>query len=125
MQGNICVQGVTITFNSVVIIQMCTLYMFLAHSRENATSYWNLLQILTLEAICKFKLVHFIQKKKMKGDPTNSPAISSGILALTSEIHNYNTRVNLNIHRQSVYYLYYISYFLIFFKKGSSGQIPR
>ena len=38
----------------------------------------------------------------MKGDPTNSPALSSGILALTSEIHNYNTRVDLIIQRQSV-----------------------
>ena len=38
----------------------------------------------------------------MKGAPTTSPAISSGILTLASEIHNYNTRVNLNIHRQII-----------------------
>ena len=38
----------------------------------------------------------------MKGAPTTSPAISSGILTIASEIHNYNTRVNLNIHRQSI-----------------------
>ena len=49
-----------------------------------------------------FANLNYFIKKKMKGDPTNSPEISSGILALTSEIHNYNTRVNLNIHRQSV-----------------------
>ena len=43
-----------------------------------------------------------MKKKKVKGDPTNSPAISSGILTLVSEIHNYNTRVNLNIHRRNI-----------------------
>lgn len=38
----------------------------------------------------------------MKSDPTNSPAIFPGIFAWASEIHNYNTRFNLNIHSQSI-----------------------
>ena len=42
--------------------------------------YLNLLEILTLENIYKFKLALFIHK--IKNDPTNIPAIFSGTLKL-------------------------------------------
>ena len=76
--------------------------MFFAHSRDDATSYSYLLQILTLENVFEFKLALFIHK--VKRDPTNNPAIFSGALTLASEIHNYNTRfaTNFNIYRPSI-----------------------
>ena len=65
-------------------------------------SYLNLLEILTLENIYKFKLTLFIHK--IKNDPTNIPAIFSGTLKLASEVHCYNTRfaTNFNIYRPSI-----------------------
>ena len=72
----------------------CVRSIFIASSRDSATSYFNLLQILTLENIYKFKLALFIDK--MKSDHTNIPAIFSGTLALASEIHSYNTRFATN-----------------------------
>ena len=65
-------------------------------------SYLNLLEILTLENISKFKLALFIHK--IKNDPTNIPAIFSGTLKLASEVHRYNTRfaTNFNIYRPSI-----------------------
>ena len=62
----------------------------------------NLLEILTLENIYKFKLVLFIHK--INNDPTNIPAIFSGTLTLASEVHSYNTRfaTNFNIYRPSI-----------------------
>ena len=52
-----------------------------SHSRDNAMSYYNLLEILTLENIYKFKLALFIHKIN---NPTNIPAIFSGTLTLAS-----------------------------------------
>ena len=43
-------------------------------------SYFNLLKILTLENIYKFKLALFIHE--INNDPTNIPAIFSGTLTL-------------------------------------------
>ena len=65
-------------------------------------SYYNLLEILTLENIYKFKLALFIHK--INNDPTNIPAIFSGTLTLASEVHSYNTRfaTNFNIYRPSI-----------------------
>ena len=45
-------------------------------------SYYNLLEILTLENIYKFKLALFIHK--INNDPTNIPAIFSGTLIVLS-----------------------------------------
>ena len=67
-------------------------------------SYFNLLQILTLKNIYKFKLALFIHK--IKNGPTNIPAIFSGTFTLTSEVHSYNicTRfaTNFNIYRPGI-----------------------
>ena len=80
----------------------CIRSIFFAHSRDSAMSYLNLFEILTLENIYKFKLALFIHK--IKNDPTNIPAIFSGTLKLTSEVHRYNTRfaTNFNIYRPSI-----------------------
>lgn len=61
--------------------------------------YFNLLQILTLQNIYKFKFALFIHK--IKNDPTNIPAIFSGTLTLAYEIHTHNTRfaTYFNIYR--------------------------
>ena len=69
-------------------------------------SYYNLLEILTLENIYKFKLTLFIHK--ISNDPTNIPAIFSGTLTLASEVHSYNTRfaTNFNIYRPSISHNY-------------------
>ena len=65
-------------------------------------SYFNLLEILTLENIYKFKLALFIHK--INNDPTNIPAIFSGTLTLPSKVHSHNTRfaTNFNIYRPSI-----------------------
>ena len=80
----------------------CVRNIFSAHSRDNAMSYLNLLQILTLDNIYKFKLALFIHK--IKNDPTNIPTILSGSLTLASEVHSYNTRfaTNSNIYRPTI-----------------------
>ena len=64
-------------------------------------SYFNLLEILTLENIYKFKLALFIHK--INNDPTNIP-VFSGTLTLAFEVHSYNTRfaTNFNIYRPSI-----------------------
>ena len=65
-------------------------------------SYFNLLQILTLKNIYKFKLALFVHK--IKNDPTNIPPIFSGTLKIASEVHRYNVRfaTNFNIYRPSI-----------------------
>jgi len=64
--------------------------------------YLNLLQILTLDNIYKFKLALFIHK--IKNDPANIPTIFSGSLTLASKVHSYNTRfaTNFNIYRPNI-----------------------
>ena len=76
--------------------------MFFAHNRDDATSYCNLLRILTLENIYEFKLALFIHI--VESDPTNIPAIFSGALKLALGIHNYNTTfvTKFNIYRPSI-----------------------
>ena len=65
-------------------------------------SYLNLLEILSLENIYKFKLALFVHK--IKNDPTNIPPIFSGTLKIASEVHRYNARfaTNFNIYRPSI-----------------------
>ena len=74
----------------------CVRSIFFAHSRDSAMSYLNLLQILTLENIYKFKLALFTHK--IKNDPTNFPAIFSGTLILASDVHRYNIRIAANFN---------------------------
>ena len=62
----------------------CVRSIFFVHSRDSAMSYFNLLEILTLENIYKFKLALFMHK--INYDPTNIPAIFSGTLTLASSI---------------------------------------
>ena len=64
--------------------------MFFAYSRDNAIPYYNLLEILTLENIYKFKVALFTHR--ITNNVTNVPMIFKGTLTLTSEVHSYNTR---------------------------------
>ena len=64
--------------------------MFFAYSRDNAIPYYNLLEILTLENIYKFKVALFTHK--ITNNVTNVPMIFKGTLTLASEVHRYNTR---------------------------------
>ena len=72
---------------------------FFAHSRENATSYYNLLDILKFDNIFKLKVALFAHK--IINDPTGIPTIFSGTPPLASDYHiNYTRFVsNLNFHR--------------------------
>ena len=64
--------------------------------------YLNLLGILTLENIYKFKVTLFTHK--IINHSTNIPNIFKGTLTLASEVHSYNTRFvsNLNFHRPRI-----------------------
>ena len=70
--------------------------------RDNAVPRFNLLQILTLENIYKFKVALFTHK--ITNNATNAPMISKGTLTLASEVHSYNTRLvsNFNFYRPRV-----------------------
>ena len=76
--------------------------MFFAYSRDNAMPYFNLLEILTLENIYKFKVALF--HTKITNNATNVPTIFDGTLTLASEVHSYNTRFvsKLNFHRPRI-----------------------
>ena len=50
---------------------------FFAHSRENATSYYNLLDILKFDNIFKLKVA--LWAHKIINDPTGIPTIFSGL----------------------------------------------
>ena len=69
------------------------------HSRENATSYYNLLDILKFDNIFKLKVALFAHK--IINDPTGIPTIFSGTPPLASDCHGNYTRFvsNLNFHR--------------------------
>ena len=54
----------------------CIRSIFFAHSRENATSYYNLLDILKFDNIFKLKVALFAHK--IINDPTGIPIIFSG-----------------------------------------------
>jgi len=73
--------------------------IFFAHSRDNATPYYNLLGILKFENVYKFKLALFTHK--ILYGSTNIPTIFRRTLTRASEIHTHNTRFasNLNFHR--------------------------
>ena len=62
----------------------------------------NLLGILTLENIYKFKVALFT--RKIINNTTNVPNIFKGTLTLASEVNSYNTRFvsNVNFHRPRI-----------------------
>ena len=70
----------------------CIRSIFFANKRESSTPYYALLQILKLQNVFKFKIVH------LKGE--TPPALYDLVLS-TSEVHNYNTRyaTNQNLYR--------------------------
>ena len=75
--------------------------IFFAHSRENATSYYNLLDILKFDNIFKLKVALFTHN--IINDPTGIPTIFSETLPLASDCHSHYTRVsNLNFHRPQI-----------------------
>ena len=71
---------------------------FLAHSRENATSYYNLLDILKFDNIFKLKVAFF--GHKTINDPTGIPTILSGSPPLASDCHINYTRFVSNLNFQ-------------------------
>ena len=73
--------------------------MFFAHSRDNATPYYNILGILKFENVYKFKVALFTHK--ILNGSTNISSIFHRTLTRASEIHNHNTRFasKLNFHR--------------------------
>ena len=62
----------------------CVRSMFSAYSRDNAMPYLNLLGILTLENIYKFKVALFTHK--ITNNTTNVPVIFKGTLTLACEV---------------------------------------
>ena len=80
----------------------CICSIFFAHSRENATSYYNLLDILKFDNIFKLKVALFAHK--IINDPTGIPTIFSGTPPLASDCHGNYTRFvsNLNFHRPQI-----------------------
>ena len=77
----------------------CVRSMFFAHSRDNATPYYNLLGILKFENVYKLKVALFTHK--ILNASTNIPTIFHRTLTLASETHTHNTRFasKLNFHR--------------------------
>ena len=77
----------------------CVQSMFSAHSRDNATPYYNLLGILKFENLCNLKVALFMHK--ILNGSTNISTIFHRSLMRASEIHTYNTRFasKLNFHR--------------------------
>ena len=76
--------------------------IFFAHSRENATSYYNLLDIPKFDNIFKLKVALFAHK--IINDPTGIATIFSGTLPLAFDCHRHYTRFvsNLNFHRPQI-----------------------
>ena len=75
---------------------------FFVHSRENATSYYNLLDILKFDNIFKLKVGLFAHN--IINDPTGITTIFSGTLPLASDCHSHYTRFvsNLNFHSPQI-----------------------
>ena len=73
----------------------CIRSIFFAHSRENATPYYNLLDILKLDNIFKLKVALFAHK--IINNPTGIPTIFSGTLPLASDFHSHYTRFVSNL----------------------------
>ena len=86
-------------------------FFFLAHSRENAMSSYNLLDILKFDNIFTLEVALFAPK--IINDPTGIPTIFSGTLPLTSDFHSHYTRFvsNLNFHRPQINDNYGVSTF--------------
>ena len=79
----------------------CIRSIIFAHSRENATSYYNLLDILKFDNIFKRKVALFAHN--IINNPTGIPTIFSGTLPLASDCHRHYTRVsNLYFHRPQI-----------------------
>ena len=78
------------------------LFNFFAQSRENATSYYNLLDILKFDNIFKLKVALFAHN--IINDPTGIATIFSGTLPLASDFHRHYIRFipNLNFHRPQI-----------------------
>lgn len=89
----------------------CIRSIFFAHSRENATPYYNLLDILKLDNIFKLKVALFAHK--IINNPTGIPTIFSGTLPLASDFHSHYTRFvsNLNFCRPLIHNNYGASTF--------------
>ena len=89
----------------------CIRSIFFAHSRENATPYYNLLDILKLDNIFKLKVALFAHK--IINNPTGIPTIFSGTLPLVSDFHSHYTRFvsNLNFRRPLIHNNYGASTF--------------
>ena len=89
----------------------CIRSIFFAHSRENATPYYNLLDILKLDNIFKLKVALFAHK--IINNPTGIPTIFSGTLPLASDFHSHYTRFvsNLNFRRPLIHNNYGASTF--------------
>ena len=80
----------------------CIRSIIFAHSRENATSYYNLLDILKFDNIFKLKVALFAHS--IINDPTGIATIFAGILPLTCDYHSHYTKFvsNLNFHRPQI-----------------------
>ena len=74
---------------------------FFAHSRENATSYYNLLDILITLSNLKWHSLHI---KSLTIQQASQQYVFSGTLPLASDCHSHYTRFvsNLNFHRPQI-----------------------
>ena len=90
---------------------ICIRSFFFAHSRENATPYYNLLDILKFDNIFKLKVALFAYK--IINNPAGIPTIFSGTLPLASDFHSHYTRFvsNLNFRRPLIHNNYGASFF--------------
>jgi hypothetical protein len=68
----------------------CIKSIFFAHMRENATPYYNILNILKLDNMFKLKIRIFTYK--IINDQSNIPVVFSQTIQLASACHSYNTR---------------------------------
>ena len=86
-------------------------FNFFAHSRENTTSYYNLLHILKFDNIFKLKVALFAHK--IINDPTGIPTIFYGTLPPACDFHSHYIRFvsNLNFHLPQINYNYGASIF--------------
>ena len=76
-------------------------FNFFAHSRENATSYYNLLDILITLSNLKWHSLHI---KSLTIQQASQQYVFSGTLPLASDCHSHYTRFvsNLNFHRPQI-----------------------
>ena len=93
---------VRLKLNGRISVRVARCSWLFACSRDNAVPYLNLLGILTLKNINKFKVTLFTHKITDK--VTSLPTTFKGTLTLASEVHSYNTRFasNSNFHRLGI-----------------------